>query len=479
MGVSTPRRLNVVSFTLNKIQYGLYFNGWLILGAVLAGFAAYRMAWFPPTAVLISLGSALLLVHFCARFYLNVPLDDEWGLIHLVSQKAPFSFNTIWAAHNEHRIVLQRLITIGLGRLSDWNVVWESMVCTISVLAGAFLYLQRQFYGWRLDPKYRYVGLALVSLLLFHPVLSRTMISPFQMSWALMFLLFILFDRYWSRHRLDGVRSVKLGLVLLFLTLTSLHGLAGHAYVISVCVVSLFFDRRRVGKPLVGLSIWAVFLMAVYFVDFHWPAAPHGGLSVGEHILDVIYSVGVLAGNPFSNANLTLALLHAVVLAGLLGFGIMSACGEQPKIKALIGIYAKNPLMFIGLGMLLMIALGRLEHMLGYARQPLSPRYGIISIMFSAGIVAFLLTHAKSRLPVVVKPLVGLLILSHMSGYARAYHAESLIRNKALNARDCIFRHYPEVGRCPLESIFPRRDALIKALHKMEQERLGMFANDD
>src|ERR1041385_1726648 len=87
---------------------------------------------------------------FIARFGVNVPMNDEWGI--------PFLFRSIWegrhgvseqfwASNNEHRIVVPKLICAGLAICKSYNVkshMFISLRCVGITYAGMVRFARRR-----------------------------------------------------------------------------------------------------------------------------------------------------------------------------------------------------------------------------------------------------------------------------------------------------------------------------------------------
>lgn len=78
----------------------------------------------------------LILAWFVERFGVNVPYWDEWVELgfYAARQAGTLTWQDIWLQHNEHRIPLSRLISIGLfDLLGEWNVVAQ-MACSAAIM---------------------------------------------------------------------------------------------------------------------------------------------------------------------------------------------------------------------------------------------------------------------------------------------------------------------------------------------------------
>src|SRR5258708_49277 len=69
---------------------------------------------------------------FVAHYGVNVPYFDEWDdMVSRLAGIKPVTLSWLWSAHNEHRLVLSRLIELGLFRADggDLRPVMHLNVC--------------------------------------------------------------------------------------------------------------------------------------------------------------------------------------------------------------------------------------------------------------------------------------------------------------------------------------------------------------
>lgn len=79
-------------------------------------------------------------IAFVAKFGVNVPAFDQWVLPSLFEKTAAgnLTFGDLFALHNTHRILFPRLIFIGLGFLSKWNI-WAELSFNLGLAILSFL----------------------------------------------------------------------------------------------------------------------------------------------------------------------------------------------------------------------------------------------------------------------------------------------------------------------------------------------------
>ncbi len=80
---------------------------------------------------------------FIIRFGVNVPFYDQWVLPALFEKTATgtLAFKDLFELHNNHRILFPRLIFIGLGFISSWNIKLELLFSLgLAILTFILLY---------------------------------------------------------------------------------------------------------------------------------------------------------------------------------------------------------------------------------------------------------------------------------------------------------------------------------------------------
>jgi len=105
---------------------------------------------------------ALAVIPFAAlcfkvwQYGLCFPYWDAWAFAPLLEKSAAgtMSFGDFWAQHNEHRVVVPRLVMYALARMSGWNVAWEIADSLVLGVAIFLLCCRLAFRGrpWRTGP---------------------------------------------------------------------------------------------------------------------------------------------------------------------------------------------------------------------------------------------------------------------------------------------------------------------------------------
>jgi hypothetical protein len=113
----------------------------------------------------------------------RVPFRDEWYTVNVVRafDNGTLSWPQMWALHNEHRIVLPRLIDLGLIELTAWNRQVENTFDLVITVAAAALLLGA---AWRSVPAFPSSKLSAISVALLIFSLSQydNWLDPFQIA---------------------------------------------------------------------------------------------------------------------------------------------------------------------------------------------------------------------------------------------------------------------------------------------------------
>jgi hypothetical protein len=238
----------------------------------------FSITWLLVWTVWVLWTSAAL--WFVNSFSTDIPSGDDFELVEVFTGHKPFTLQWLWSLHNEHRIVLPRLLlltlhqTVGLHSAGMYAiVVMLSLSAMICVLAAAQI---------RGRPS---VTDTFFPLLWLHWGQAENLLWSFQVGFALPCLLIAIVVFLLSSSRSGKLqRTVTLlGLISISLILCGGNGIlmAGPLLLLLWSVVirrDLFLQpasEKSTGSwwPVVGLLVAASLLLCFYFVGFH--TAPH------------------------------------------------------------------------------------------------------------------------------------------------------------------------------------------------------------
>ncbi|MBS0263601.1 MAG: hypothetical protein JSS02_16790 [Planctomycetes bacterium] len=230
---------------------------------------------------------------------IRIPFWDEWdATVPFVTGEWPVTWSALWGSHNEHRIVLPRLILAGLDQLTDHNFR-AGMFLTVALLSAtsaALLMFVRRLRGYWVWTD------AFFPCLLLNWGHAENLVWSFQLQFSLVCSFGCLATALMAdRERPNAVKIACLGALLLLWPLCSAAG------IICGLIIGLFFAgcwywRREpemvLSKPTLALAAAMMVLIPIESVltfvprsSIHKPATDHLAL-----IRDILLEFGMVFG---------------------------------------------------------------------------------------------------------------------------------------------------------------------------------------
>lgn len=128
------------------------------------------------------------LVWLLRLYFVDVTYWDGWEMVSLVEKSylGTLTMSDLWMQANEHRVIVPRVLLIGLARLTNWSVIAEAVV-NVSIVAAVLVAVGVAVNRWRREPQ----GPAPVWTL---PLISLVLFSPAQWEnwlWGWQFIVFL------------------------------------------------------------------------------------------------------------------------------------------------------------------------------------------------------------------------------------------------------------------------------------------------
>jgi hypothetical protein len=283
------------------------------------------------------LGLSLLLTYFVLTYSVDLPFLDDWEMIPVLTGVQPVTPSWLWSQHNEHRIVIPRLIYLGIVKLGGYDfragVIFELLLLSATAAAlikGAGAIRGRVLYSDAFFP-----------LVLLHWGQAENLIWGFTISLVLGSVLAACLLCVLMR---PGPLSFRAAAALALCTL-ALPLISGSALALvpafAACTVLAGWELRRSQPALrrAWISILAagflsVGLLLLYFVGYQRPPAHPVSPSLGATLKGTLQflSVGFGSGSrafwPASGL-LVGALILATVLALL--WAAARSAEERPR----------------------------------------------------------------------------------------------------------------------------------------------------
>jgi hypothetical protein len=233
-------------------------------------------------AIVVFVSAIVIPFWYIHRFAVNMIFYDQWKDIEVIRSAGTGTLNlsTLWAQHNENRILFPNLIVLLLAYTTHFNVVVEDYLNGLLAIATTGLIIGAHRRRSPSAPWIAYCPVVLVLLSLFS--LGDTLFG-FNLSWYL-----VLFGLATALYLLDRPVPTRLTLVLgvaaaALGSFSSLQGLL----IWPAGLAILFLRRRSVGV----IAAWiasAVITTAIYFAHFNFALAGDDNSSVWAHPLESI-----------------------------------------------------------------------------------------------------------------------------------------------------------------------------------------------
>lgn len=329
-------------------------------------------------AIVIALVAVVAAFWFVHRFALNMVYFDQWTDINLImhARTGTFSLGTLWAQHNENRILFPNLIVLFLASTTHFDVVFEDYASALCSCMATFLLVAAHKRRSPSIPWILYCPVIIV-LLAFIPF-DDTLFGE-QIGWFL-----AIAGLASSLFFLDRLEPTRLTLVL-----ATMSGVIGsyssvEGLFIWPAGLVLLYLRRRSRSTYLTWIIAGLVTGIVYFIDFNFAAAGGNKSYVLDHPLTAIRffvsSMGNVVGMSYPNNSPTTGntgvLVLGILVLGIALVALVRSLGRDRSDGSPIGV----ALICFGLLFIAFITLGRTQ--LGLAA---AERYSIFVLLIWIG----------------------------------------------------------------------------------------------
>ena len=240
---------------------------------------SYNLSKSPPIylTIIASLFPICFLFMLMNNYAVNIPLWDQWDIVYLFEKyhKNALSFYDFWKQHNEHRIVFPKLIFLGLGLLTNYNVIIEMMVSfffAVLIYTIIVWHIYRNRVSLKIESSYRWIWIVL-SYFIFSLSQWENWLWGFQLQWYLNTLAVVLGAFILSNYPVRFYSLFLLSLCGIIATFSLSSGLL--YWIIILCFLMIY--RIRISKEFsVRLIYYWIILFSMviffYFYDYKKPA---------------------------------------------------------------------------------------------------------------------------------------------------------------------------------------------------------------
>jgi len=363
--------------------------------------------------------------------YSGVPFWDEWnGSLEFISKFNFENLNSIFAQHNEHRIVLFRLIA-----LFDYYVIngqiWFLVAINLAILMG-IAHILLCYLSSVLGPKWNSTPQIKVSLISILVIIESSWMQEQNINWGFQsqFLLgiylplvaFLLLHKYWVSEK----KSMFYWAIIIGI-------LSAGTFASGVVVLPLMFLGTLINKrnfhELIKLSMITLLTLSLYFYDYSTPGQHSNPLtSLFLNTLGVLKYTAVYLTSPvIKSIGERNSVIIFLVLLGIT-YSVTSffvRVFKQMNLSSGEGALAL-PILFL-ISFIGLTALGRANF---GAREALASRYVSVTLVLYV-LIAFTLVSSKLNLMkfdskqiwVTLALVITVLLPSQIDGLARNNNA--------------------------------------------------------
>ncbi len=442
----------------------------------------FRREYYLILSGLVALVFILLAIIGGVRGYSPVPYWDMWGALDFYIKISEGHHEAWWAQHNEHRIVLARLLSWIDFSLFNGSRVFLVIFNYILVLVSFTLLYACTRERLEFDQKpigKHAIGLLLLTLL-FSWIQQENLVWPFQSSFFLAQLLPLIAFYLIHKAYVSKARSNAFFATACVTGVLSMGTLANG--VITLPLMTMLAAVLRMGRRrILILAVLTLLTTLLYFYNFSASDSQHSAAStLRQHPLELLQYVLTYLGGPFyyisgtffKYGNLLLAQTAALFLIGSSVFFTYRSL-RSPSHSSLQWSLLTF-LLYIG-GTALATGLGRLTFGI---EQSLSSRYMTPALMAWSSILVLYapaLSRRISNYPVRSISLILTVQLLFLPYQLKALHFRSIDlfeRRVAALALELGVRDSKQIY-----SVFPFTDPILKLAKVAADKDLSIFGH--
>ena len=332
-------------------------------------------------------------VALCVRCYIPCPFWDEWALLNPIAQGAGFtSWHWLWSQHNEHRLLMTRLlILLDLRAFGGRNVSLFIEMFAAQVLHwAAICYALERFTDFPSVLKRTVEGV--YGFCLFHLNQADNFTWAFQASFVIAFvlatlaLLAIAFFEQW-RHPM--LVAVAVGLTPLAASINVSGGL-----VIGPVAIAFALWRRLPARYIGIIAVLFLASAAAYLADYHVPPSKLAPSAAFRHPKDLLVYMLTYFGASWTkllpHKERPICFLSFIALAFLASLAVRRRRQTGPFEWFCLAECV------LAIGVALVTALGRLQYGVG---QAYAGRYQTPAMLYWASLCSLVLISTWHQRP--------------------------------------------------------------------------------
>ncbi len=420
------------------------------------------------------LGPLAAVLYVVLRYGVNIPYADQWDFVSFVvaDDRGAVRWIDLWSPHNEHRMVVPKLLMLALAEATHWNIIVEMLVSVAFAFASLLLlFALARPTLCEAGPPLRLWATFTLSVYVFSLAQGTNWLWGWQIQWFLSVFAAILSIALatWSlQSPRPWLHIAGAAVAALVCQLSIASGVV--VWAASALVLAFHPERRRV---LVFWLVAATVFTAIYFVGYERPAGLPA-LAALEHPVALVLYLGNYLSGPLGRH----AAVGVVVGTAFVVFAIVAARRHWRQPERFMPWVALGA--FAGVNAVL-TAIGRAG--LG-AVQGLNDRYVTIALLMSVALVPLSILAFRagpsgrwtSLRPFAAVAGAALLTLSAIAVDIRSMADLAEFNRLMVNSRNCVLTVYAAPDIC-LKHLHPDLAVVRRATLQLEELGLTSFAD--
>lgn len=242
----------------------------------------------------------ITVIFFISLFGVDIPFWDEWELVTLFDKifSNTLSFQDLFIQHNEHRIIIPKLIFIALILINGWNTKQLMFISVLLVITSFIFCCKINYLVFNNENKKQHLINLLIGFLVFSLGQWENWLWGFQIAWFLINLCFIISIYFLIKVNKENLyRYLFYSAFFCFIaSFSSAHGL-----LIWLAVIPLILGLKiNVNSKIKIIIFWvSSFLIctSIYLIDYHKPSHHPNILFNAENVFTRIKYFFVLIGS--------------------------------------------------------------------------------------------------------------------------------------------------------------------------------------
>jgi len=425
------------------------------------GMAARRRRWKNWAIVAGYIGPAIATLVFILSYAVDIPYMDSFVLFETFDaiDSGEGVWQALWTPHNEHRILIPRVMFVVLAFLTGWNTYAELILSWLfAVLSfGLLCRLSWRQISWRTQRRstIHHWPNIVTSVLFFSLAQYENWLWGFQVAWFWIVLCLLAAIAFVTRRPQPDRLDRNFWFAALFCGLASFssaHGLLTW-FAIAPCVL---FAGARLRSALLPFGLWCglgAIAIALYFYGYQTPNDTiDRGYAFAHPLAGLHYFISLIGGGITPDNLYHSSIFGVVVLATftVCGLWFLRDRAVRPHLSPWLALGSFT------IGFSAITAIGRASLSIHSA---MASRYVTISVLIAIALVqigAFVCGGSRRRQRWYRRACVAIVALSISSSIAVLPTADGLQQARQDGALCLTLRHYMQARPNPcLAQLFP------------------------